>query len=181
MYKSFGERSDSVGYSESPGVNDDEDNFASESEYEQEDDTVPVPSVSTMSKQCQLDLEFLTDRTRMSRLLGKNSVFGSSSCAPSTDAHKMRKYDKYIQSKLKRLRTTVDKNYQIQRTYDALMREIIADVERRLENLQQPNQEDSMFATVYNSEDEYILEVDQVEKERSELRHADQIRVVRTF
>lgn len=160
-------------------------NYESESEQcqkEDESDESDTP-VLAMSKQCRLDLEFLTDRTRMSRYLGKNlgkngnhSVFGTS----ATDAHKMRKYDKYIQSKLRRLRTTVDKNYQIQRMYDALMREIVADIDRRLETIRQPNEEDSMFATVYNSDDEYILEVDQVEKERSEIRYADQIRVIRT-
>ena len=153
---------------------DEEDPDECASEIEPDGDTQPV---TTMSKQCKLDLEFLTNRTRMSRCLGNNSVFGTS----STDTLKRRKYDKYIQSKLKRLRTTVDKNYQIQRNYDALMREIVADIERRLENIHQPNEEDSMFATVYNSEDEYILEVDQVEKERAELRNADHIRVVRNL
>ncbi len=69
------------------------------------------------------------------------------------------KYDKYIQSKLKRLRSgVIDNNYQIQQSYDALMNAIVADVDRRLDTLK-PDDEDSMFGVVYNSDDEYITEV----------------------
>lgn len=101
--------------------------------------------------QCQMDLQLLTDRTKMSKYITKMGAGKSNVPLP--------KYDKFIQSKLKRLRSgVIDNNYQIQHSYDALMNAIVADVDRRMDTLK-PDDEDCMFAVVYNSDDEYITEV----------------------
>ena len=108
-------------------------------------------SVAPSMSRCQMDLQLLTDRTKMSKYIAKIGAGKSNATLP--------KYDKYIQSKLKRLRSgVIDNNYQIQQSYDALMNAIVADVDRRLDTLK-PDDEDSMFGVVYNSDDEYITEV----------------------
>ena len=122
------------------------------SEFAEQSMASPTTTTSTTTtSRCQMDLQLLTDRTKMSKYIAKIGAGKSNVPLP--------KYEKYIQSKLKRLRSgIIDNNYQIQQSYDALMNAIVADVDRRLDTLK-PDDEDSMFGVVYNSDDEYITEV----------------------
>ena len=157
---------------------DDPDNVDDDPDNDVDDEYAPDEPYFSLqqSAQFQKDLEFLTNRSKLVQTIGhSNPIIAKERAVQNSKIHR---YSKYIQSKLNcmRNRTRVDTNARLQKHYDAFMQELITDIECRLEKILKP-EDDTLFATVYDSDDDYVLDVHNAEQERHGLKHADIINV----